>query len=120
MKIEKTSGNHAILDSGSIITFDKEANLEFQIEMNASFQFSLLFKFESNASEQHELKSDVTDNSITLTCVNFDNSLGTGTTRPIQLATFEGKKVYINFWVYALSEKSLRKIVYTIYIEKDR
>lgn len=118
MTIEKSSSDHIILDSGSAITYSNTAELSFSIKMDAAFSFILVLKFESTGEKQHELKQSVSDNTITLTCVNFDNPLGTGTTKPIELATFNGKKIYVNFWVYALGDKSLRKIVYSFYSER--
>ena len=118
MVIEKASSNHIILDSGSAITYNKTAELSFSIQMDATFSFLLILKFESTGETQHELKKSVSENTITLTCVNFNNSLGTGTTTPIELATFNGKKIYFNFWVYDLGSNSLKKVVYSFYSER--
>ena len=118
MTIQKTSSNHIILDSGSVITYDDTAELSFLVQMDETFEFSLVLKFERTDGKKQHIKHNVVDNTIELTCVNFDNSLGTGTTKPIQLATFNGKKIYINFWVYALGEKSLKKVVYSFYSER--
>lgn len=118
MTIEKSSSNHIILESGSAITYSSAAELSFSVTMDDTFGFLLVLNFESTDEKQQNLKKNVSGNTITLTCVNFDNSLGTGTTKPIELATFNGKKIYFNFWVYALGEKSLRKIVYSFYSER--
>ena len=118
MLIEKTSSDHIILDSGSAITFNSTAELSLSCKMDDDFGFTLVINFESNGDKQRSLKQSVDGNTIQLTCINFDNSLGTGTTKPIELATYNGKKIYINFFVYALGEKSLRKIVYTFYMER--
>ena len=118
MDIEISSSNHIILDSGSVITYSDTAELSFSIKMDNTFSFQLILNFESTGESQHQLKQSVSENVITLTCINFDNSLGTGTTRPIELAIFNGKKIFINFFVYALGDKSLRKIVYSFYSER--
>lgn len=86
--------------------------------MDDSFGFDLLIKFTSNDEEQQRLQQSVSGNTITFNCVNFDNPLGTGTKKPIELATFNSKKVYINFWVNALGDNALKKITYTIYSER--
>lgn len=118
MEVVISSSEHDILNSGSVITYSNTAELSFSIKMDDTFSFQLVLKFESTEEKQHELKKNVSENTIILTCVNFDNSLGTGTTSPIELATFNGKKVSVNFWVYALGDKSLRKIVYSFYSER--
>lgn len=97
MTIEKSSSNHIILDSGSAITYSSTAELSFLVQMDSIFSFILVLKFESTGEKQHEIRQNVSDNTITLTCVNFDNSLETGTTKPIELATFDGKKYTLIF-----------------------
>lgn len=118
MKIELSSSNHIILASGSAIAFANTAELTFAIEMDASFSFTLVLKFESTDDGKQDLKNSIDGNTITLSCINFNNSLGTGTNRPIELAKFNGKRVYVNFWVYALGNNALRKVSYTFYSER--
>lgn len=118
MTIEKTSSNHIILDSGSVITFDSTAELSFSCKMDDTFSFSIVLQFESNGDGKQGLKQSISGNTITMTCVNFNNPLGTGTTKPIELATFNGKKVYFNFFIHALGDNSLRKISYSFYSER--
>lgn len=118
MIIEKSSSNYIILESGSVITYSNENGVLFSIKMDDTFSFDLIIKFTGNGEKQHQLQHNVSDNTITLNCVNFDNPLGTGTRKPIELATFNNKKVYINFWVNALGDKALKKISYTFYSER--
>lgn len=118
MLIKKSSGNLDILDSGSLLAFSAGSDIEFEVQMDETFTFHLILKFASNGGDQHDIKSDVEDNKIIITCINFDNTLGTGTSRPIELAVFEGKKIYLNFWVYSLGKKSAREVSYTFYKER--
>ena len=46
---------------------------------------------------------------------NFNNSLGSGTVYPQNLATIGGKKLYFHFIVYKISQESSRHIIYTFY-----
>lgn len=118
MVIEKISSDHLVLDSGSVITYSNANDMLFSIKMGDSFSFDLALKFSSNSEKQQELQQSVSGNTITLNCINFDNPLGTGTKTPIELATFNGKRVYMNFWVNALGDKALKKIAYTFYSER--
>lgn len=118
MKVTMETGNYRVLDSGTVFTFDSDSSLEFNMDFNESFQFNLILKFERNNTKKRDIKTEINDNNIILTCVNFDSSLGTGTSKAIELATFNGKKVFFNFWVYSLNEKSNRKVSYSLYIEK--
>ena len=117
MNIKRLSSNYRILDSGSVMTFDSTAELTFDIKMDDSFSFTLIFRFESTDDGKQKLKNSVDGSVITLSCINWNNSLGTGTTHPIELAKFNGKKIYVNFWVYALASNSLHNIMYTFYSE---
>ena len=47
---------------------------------------------------QHILKTDVEGTLITITCYNFNNSLGSGTVYPQNLATIGGKKIILPFY----------------------
>ncbi len=118
MIIKKSSGDLDILDSGSLLAFSATSDLEFEVQLDETFSFDLFLKFASNGGDQPNTKSDVEGNKIIITCINFDNVLGTGTSSPIELAVFEGKKIYINFWVYGLGKKSARKVSYTFYKER--
>ena len=61
------------------------------------------------------IKTDVEGTLITITCYNFNNSLGSGTVYPQNLATIGGKKLYFHFIVYKISQESSRHIIYTFY-----
>lgn len=120
MTIEKTSSNYRILDSGIAFTPDSKADLTFSLKMSDNFKFSIIFKFESNGGTVGEVKTNanVSENTIILTCVNFDNMLGTGTTTPVEVATYNNKKIYIIFWVYGLGDNKLKKMEYCFYSER--
>lgn len=118
MIIKKSSGNLDVLDSGALLAFSATSDVEFEVQLDETFTFNLVLKFASNGGDQHNIKSDVEGNKIIITCINFDNTLGTGTSRPIELAVFEGKKIFINFWVYSLGKKNAREVSYTFYKER--
>lgn len=117
--ISKTTSEYKILDSGSVITFNSSADLSFSIDID-TFHFNLVIKFESEEGGKRELRNNLSKESstITLTCINFDNPLGTATKTAIELATVGGKKVYINFEVSCIDKESPKNIIYTLYSEK--
>ncbi|MBS5198594.1 MAG: hypothetical protein KHY93_16010 [Clostridiales bacterium] len=120
MHIEKSSSNYLIVASGTAMTFNNTASLELKLTFDPSFFFIINFTFETDVNNKQELKSsiDTETNTITLTCINFNNSLGTGTTTPLELATYQGKKILLHFWVYALGEGATKKIDYCLYQER--
>lgn len=115
MLIEKSSDNYRILESGSVMNYSCNSSLQFSVQMDPTFSFSLIFKFEDNDDSNYDIKSTVSGTEITIVCTNFKSALGTGTTTPIELATFQGKKIYIVFWIYGLGEKAPKKMDYTFF-----
>lgn len=118
MNVSLSSGCYDIISSGTALTANYTSDFEFTVDMSQSFKFNIILKFESNKEEKQRVNQTVANDTITLNCINFDNALGTGLTVPVEVATFQGKKVYLNFWVYSLGEKNLRQILYTIYSER--
>ena len=120
MKIEKSSSNYLIIDSGTAMTFDSQAPLQLKLVLDQSFQFTVLIQFRKGDGGERELMQSINNetNTISLSCKNFDNALGTGTNRPIEVATYQNKKIFLHFWVYALGENSIRKIDYSFYQER--
>ena len=120
MKIEKSSSTYLILDSGTAMTFDNQATLQLKLVLDQSFYFTVQILFKKGDGGERELMQsvDTETNTISLSCKNFDNALGTGTHRPIELATYQNKKIFLHFWVYALGENSIRKIDYCFYQER--
>lgn len=113
------SSGHQVLGSGSVITYSNTSDISFIIEMDETFKFQLVLKFEDIAGKESkiDLAPDTQKNILTMTCINFNNSLGIGTTAPIEVATFRGKTIFLHLWVYTLGEKNLRKITYSLYLE---
>ena len=120
MNIKIFSGEKEIVDSGSIILFDKNSDLKFDIKSTEhNFNFTLKFNFIDNGDEvakgERNIKAKIDGNIINLECYNFNNTLGTAPVSPYKLATIGGRDLYLNFIVYQLSEESSKHIIYTIY-----
>ena len=75
-----------------------------------------------NESKSHSLEINVDgqNNVIEYKCYNFDNVLGTGTNKPIEIGQLGGKKMYIHFWLYAMGgdNGTARKLEYSIWKER--
>ena len=118
MTIEKTTSDYLIIDSGAVITYSGKSDLTLSIKTDNDFSFSIEIKFVSTNDKVHKIERNVSGNLLTLTCVNFDNPLGTGTAEPLDIATVSGKKLYLNLWAYALGAGAQRYVVYTFYRER--
>ncbi len=81
--------------------------------------FELIFKDDSQTSEMKvEAKTFDNKKGITLTFTNFNNNLGTGNVKPLQLGFLNNKTLFFNYRIYARGgvpdkEKSGKTIHYT-------
>ena len=117
MLINKYSSDCNILDSGSVITYGADSDVRFDVICDESFAFSVVIRFEKENSDLSEIRRSTEGNSIIYTCINFRSNVGVGTSVPLELATYNGKRIYINFWIYDLGQVVLRNVEYTLYQE---
>lgn len=115
MEIKHSSGHYTVVDSGSVITYESSSDISLDVICDPSFSFTVKFIFISNGNTEHKITPYVNGNVITFECADCNNSIGIGTLEPVELANYDGKKIYINFWVYDLGSGSLKKIDYTVY-----
>lgn len=118
MSVTVSSGTYKILESGTVITFDEQSDLSFDLDLNDSLKFTLTLRFISNEGDEIKMVANVNDQLITITCENFDNVLGTGVIQPLQLAIVNDKKLFFRFWVRKLGKSATKEIAYTFYIER--
>lgn len=116
MQYLKSTGDYTILESNIIYTYDADSDFEIVISPNQDFSFRVILKFVEDGDKKQELKREVNDTTIIFSCINF-NDAGTGTINPLELATAEGKKIYMHFWAFK-PVKTVRKIEYTVMIER--
>lgn len=57
----------------------------------------------------------VVDGALVFTCKNFNLPSGAGTTAPVNIATDNGKTVYLSFWITSMGNCAFRKLEYCIY-----
>lgn len=112
------SGDYRVIESGSVIPFNGNYTTEFQLQLQTDFMIRLQISFEENGGERDIIKKvDEDEMIVEYKCVNFGS--GAGTIEPLDLATVEGKKVYIHLWAQRLSSKNnTRRIDYTIFSER--
>jgi len=122
--IEKTNilcGNCELIDSRSVILFDSNEPVEIEEIFNSTFKIRIRIFNDRNETGEHSIQVSVDQNQnlIEYKCFNFDNVLGTGTNKAIEIGSFGGKKMYIHFWIYAMGEGSslTRKLEYSIWKE---
>lgn len=123
--IEKTniySGNCELIDSRTVLYYESDEPIEIEEVFNSSFKILIRIRNENtDAGEMGlRLRVDAEKNTIEYDCINFNNQLGSGTNRPIEIGTIAGKKMYIHFWIYAMggSNGIVRKLEYSIWKER--
>ncbi len=114
LKFIKADG-HKVIAAGSIIGFSENPEFVFDLHDANRFSFTLKLVFEEKGGKEPSINSDVCDDSITIHCMDFKNSLGTGFIKPVELATVGGKKIFFKFVAYNMKE--LPVLEYTFYEE---
>lgn len=119
----KYTEGYEILENDTVLLPSKVSNLRLHFKFE-EFEFDFQMQFivnEENPEEKLKLKIEGT--LIRVECTNFNNPLGTGTIEPIEIATIDGKKLFIHFWSYLLGnnedkKQKTRRIEYTVLIER--
>ena len=121
--VEKFTSSCKILESGSVITFSNDDPVKFVIHLekpedtSTNITVEILFKQDETKNRDLSRAYNAEEATVQLICMNFDNPFGTGTTQAVKILTYQGKAVYINFWVFRLGNTKLKRIDYTFYQE---
>lgn len=114
LKCIKANG-HKVIASGTVIGFNELPEFVFELQESDRFSFTLKMVFEEKEGKEMSINSDVNGGNITIHCINFKNSLGTGFIKPVELATVGGKNIYFKFVAHNM--KQLPVLEYTFYEE---
>ena len=119
MQVSLSSGGYDIIDSGHIFLFGEDKDLKMDITANNGFEISLILKFSKDTSNEQKIQKDISENTIILTCINFQNE-GTGLATPVRIAAIDGKELYLMFWSYLEGKDEIksRSVKYTLFYEK--
>ena len=85
MQVHLSSGNYSIIASGESFLFGPYEDLTIRVDDGKEFQVEIVMKFTEDASGEHDINTDVTNDSLVITCVNF-SSIGTGLKRRAHFA----------------------------------
>lgn len=116
MQISLSSGNYDIIASGQAFLFSKDSDFRIEIQANREQAFSITLNFIEDQSCKQDIRVATNGNGIMLTCINFQNT-GSGTKEPVEVASIDGRKLYLTFWSY-LEGAGSRSVKYTIFNEK--
>ncbi len=115
MKIK--SGNYEVFDAGTVISFELEP-VTFYLADDLKIRLS--FKDDIDKKEGHCMEFNPISNSeLEIILINFNNSLGTGNTVPLQVGTLNNKLLYFNFRVFTLNVNTNKTIHYCWYLGEE-
>lgn len=118
MQIEISSNQHDIVSGGMAYLFHKDADLTISIKADNGYCFSVVLKFVEDSAREQAVQSDMQGQDLFLTCYNFQKS-GTGLSEPVQIASIEGKEMYLMFWSYLDGDEKdreqVRSVRYTLF-----
>ena len=119
MRVCLSSGEYDIVASGEVFLFGSSEDLVIHVDNGDNFQVKILMKFLEDDSGEHDIKTNVENDSLVITCVNF-SSIGIGLKRPTHIANANGKKIYFMFSSSYLGDKdnAARSVKYTVFVEK--
>lgn len=106
-----TVGGKEILYSGTV-TSTNNADVCFEV----AERIKVRLKFESEDDSSQRLRAEVENNELIFTLINFNNSLGTEFTEPLEIGTYQGRTLYLHLRVYAINSSN-RVINHTWYLD---
>jgi Domain of unknown function (DUF6864) len=110
MKI--TSGQHEVYDTGTVISYQNEPIIFTINNLKINVNFS-----NDEKNKKHRIKSQkVSNKELKVNLINFNNSLGTGTTEPLRMGQLNNRELFLNFVVYTLGFESQKIFIYTWYL----
>lgn len=114
-------GEYEVYSSGTIVSLPEEL-IKFYIE---DLTYELEFKDDLTKSEQNvEAIADSKTKTMKLVFTNFNNNLGTGSLKPLNLGYIGKKILYFNYRVYALiggaESASAGKTLHYTWLTKER
>jgi len=115
MKI--TSGNYEVFDSGTVISFEQEP---VTFHLAEDLKIRILFRDDEEKKNENRLEfNPVNDKELEIILINFNSSLGTGNTVPLQVGTLNNRNLYLNFRVYTLNVKTNKTIHFCWYLGEE-
>ncbi|MFS0689404.1 DUF6864 domain-containing function [Sporosarcina sp. 179-K 8C2 HS] len=106
-----------LIESGVVIQFNNQP-VEFNLELtNFPLKIIMVFKNDSK-TEPHMEPATIDNTTLSLILYNYNNPLGTGSTRPLKIADYQGKHIYLNYRIYSLSDTSDKTVQYSFYLSE--
>lgn len=97
---------YEVVESATVITHD-DKDVSFKID---ELTIRFIFKVDKS-NEETSLSSEIVDNkTLNLILTNYNNPLGQGLIRPVELGSIDGKRFLISFMIYGLNDTGAKTI----------
>jgi hypothetical protein len=107
------SGPAQVIDYGTIISFaGNPISLHYK-DLGISIVFE--FKTDSDNRGTYVDSSMPEEGTLRLALFNFDDRFGAGTTKPMRIGKYEGRRLYLQLRVYSLAGTGDKTLHYTVY-----
>lgn len=103
-----------VIESATVITHD-DKDVSFKID---ELTIRFIFKVDKS-NEDTSLSSEIVDNkTLNLILTNYNNPLGQGLLRPVELGSYNGDRLLISFMIYSLNDTGAKTIHVTFLSRK--
>lgn len=111
--IKTLVGTLEVLDN-KIVHVTQDSDLSIIID-----NITILITFINDKTEKDKIKKEIVDGTtLRIVCNNFENSLGEGVLLPIEIGHYNGRKLFLSFFVWTPNSSQGRRIVnYCLYLE---
>lgn len=114
MKI--TTGKYEVIEAGTVITFEDNS---INIELANNMTCIISFKTEPKEKDQRLDFNSINDQTMELILVNFNDTIGAGTTAPVHLGHIGNKKLFLNFRITAMGGSKSKMFHFTWYLGEE-
>jgi hypothetical protein len=107
------SGPAEVIDSGNVISFAGNPITIHYKELG----INIIFEFSTDEEKRgtYVESSMPEDGTLKLSLFNFDDRFGAGTTKPMRIGKYEGRRLYLQLRVYTLAGSQDKTLQYTVY-----
>lgn len=117
MKSTVESGKYKIVESNSVFLDEPQSDMVVHLAIEGEQLGDIRVKFITLEDQKQGMQSEILNGTIILTCINFNDAFGTGTTKAFEIGSAQGKKVKLHLWSYLIGNGNVRKIEYSVYKE---
>lgn len=109
--------NKRLIYSNRICCISNDS-IDLKIDLTADTTINIIFNFLYEKGDGIKTTKQSPENGkVVFNLTNYNNSLGTGVTEPIEIGLLNDKKIYIIFYVYRLGKETLPILDVSLYLE---